>query len=167
VGFGDEGVFGQEKKQFFRLRQDDRRSCAMTKTGESPDVGKASTQAADVEQKVGKDARTWAMWCHLAGLAWLLWWIVPVIGGVVGPLVVWQAKRDDYPFVDEQGKEALNFQISMLIYWIISGFLCLGCIGFVLVPMVTIADVILAIVASIKAGNGESYRYPLNLRLVK
>ena len=139
----------------------------MAKTGETPDVGKDSTQAGDVEQKTSKDARTWAMWCHLAGLAWLLWWIVPVIGGVVGPLIVWQAKRDEYAFVDEQGKEALNFQISMLIYWIIAGFLCLGCIGFVLLPMVTVADVILAIVASIKAGNGQSYRYPLNMRLVK
>ena len=139
----------------------------MAKTGETPDGGKDSTQAGDVEPKISKDARTWAMWCHLAGLAWLLWWIVPVIGGIVGPLIVWQAKRDEYAFVDEQGKEALNFQISMLIYWIIAGFLCLGCIGFVLLPMVTIADVILALVASIKAGNGQSYRYPLSMRLVK
>ena len=109
----------------------------------------------------------WAMFCHLAGLCWLLWWIMPLIGGVIGPLVVWQIKKDEYPFVDEQGKEALNFQISMLLYCIAAGVLCFACIGFVLLVIVGVADTLFAIIASIKAGNGQHYRYPLTIRFIK
>ncbi len=127
----------------------------------------ASVQQAEAVVEVSRDARTWAMWCHLAGLGWLLWWLAPVIGGVIGALVVWQVKRDKDAFIDDQGKEALNFQISMLIYWLVAMALCLTCIGFVLVPVVTALDIVFAIVAAIKAGNGRSYRYPLSIRFIK
>jgi len=129
-------------------------------------------KAASVEQveavgEVSRDARTWGMWCHLAGLAWMLVWLVPIIGGVVGALVVWQIKRDDDAFIDDQGKEALNFQISMLIYWAVSMALIPLCIGAVLVPTVAVLDVIFAIVAAIKAGQGHLYRYPMSIRFIK
>lgn len=124
-------------------------------------------QQAQKSEEVSKDARTWAMLCHLAGLGWLLVWIVPVVGGVIGSLIVWQVKKDEDTFIDEHGKEAVNFQISMLLYWIISVCLCLGCIGFVLVPIVTVVDIIFAIIAAMKAGNGQSYHYPLTIRFVK
>lgn len=127
----------------------------------------ASVEQAEAVVEVSRDARTWAMWCHLAGLAWMLVWLVPIIGGVVGALVVWQIKRDEDAFIDEQGKEALNFQISMLIYWLVAMALCLTCIGFVLVPIVAALDVIFAIVAAIKAGQGQSYRYPMSIRFIK
>lgn len=121
--------------------------------------------AAAVE--ASRDARTWAMWCHLAGLAWMLVWLVPIIGGVVGALVVWQIKRDDDAFIDDQGKEAVNFQISMLLYWAISMALCLTCIGLVLVPIVAVLDVVFALVAAVKAGQGQAYRYPMSIRFIK
>ncbi len=127
----------------------------------------ASVEEAEAVREVSRDARTWAMLCHLAGLGWMLVWIVPVIGGVVGALVVWQIKRDDDPFIDEHGQEALNFQISMLLYWIVAMLLCLTCIGFVLVPIVAALDVIFALVAAIKAGNGKTYHYPLSIRFIK
>ena len=150
----------------------------MAKTNETPETsegpgGKARGDTSeDVEQgqvsaEVNKEARMWAMFCHLAGLGWLLWWLVPLIGGVVGPLVLWQIKKDKYPFVDEQGKEALNFQISMLLYCIVAGVLCFACIGFVLLVIVGVVDTLFAIIASIKAGNGQHYRYPLTIRFIK
>ena len=71
-----------------------------------------------------KDARMWAMFAHLAGFAFLLP-VIPGIGSIIGPLVIWLIKKDQYPFVDEQGKEALNFQITMLIYGIVAGLLSL------------------------------------------
>ena len=139
--------------------------------GEAKQEVKAE-KAASVEQveavgEVSRDARTWAMLCHLAGLGWMLVWIVPIIGGVIGALVVWQIKRDEDPFIDEHGQEALNFQISMLIYWLVAVALCLTCIGFVLVPIVAALDIIFALVAAVKAGQGQSYRYPMSIRFIK
>lgn len=107
-------------------------------------------------------ARMWAMFCHLAGFAWLLP-IVPVLGCVLGPLIVWLIKKDEYPFVNEQGKEAVNFQITMLIYTVVSALLLLACIGFVLLPAVAIADIVFTIVAAVKANDGFHYRYPFPL----
>jgi hypothetical protein len=107
------------------------------------------------------------MFCHLAGLAWLIWWIVPAIGGVVGALIIWQIKKDQHAFVDEQGKEAFNFQSSMLIYGLVAGLLCFACLGFVLLPAVMIVDIVFVIIAAIKANNGEHCRYPLSIRFIK
>ncbi|MFQ6035782.1 MAG: DUF4870 domain-containing protein [Sedimentisphaerales bacterium] len=118
-------------------------------------------------EEISRDAQMWAMFCHLAGLAWLLWWIVPIIGGVIGALIMWQIKKDTHPFIDEQGKEAFNFQTSMLIYWAIAVLLCFTCIGFVLLPLVMILDIVFAIIAAVKANNGFHYRYPLTIRFIK
>jgi hypothetical protein len=150
----------------------------MAKKEETPETSESSGGKApgdtseDVEQgqvsaEVNKEACMWAMFCHLAGLGWLLWWIMPLIGGVIGPLILWQIKKDKYPFIDEQGKEALNFQISMLLYCIVAGVLCFACIGFVLLVIVGVVDTLFAIIASIKAGNGQHYRYPLTIRFIK
>lgn len=114
--------------------------------------------------KPSKDACTWAMLCHLAGLGGF---IIPGIGCVIGPLIVWQIKKDLHQFVDQQGKEALNFQISMLIYGIIAGLLCFVCIGMFLLPAVAIVDIVFLIIAAIKATNGEAYKYPLSIRFIK
>ena len=113
---------------------------------------------------VNKDARMWAMICHLSALAGL---VVPVIGCIIGPLIIWQIKKEEFPFVDEQGKEAVNFQISMLIYGIVAGLLCFACVGFVLAPAVAIFDLVFLLIAAVKANNGEHYRYPLTIRFIK
>jgi uncharacterized Tic20 family protein len=115
------------------------------------------------DQPPSKDACTWAMLCHIAGLGGF---VVPAIGSVIGPLVVWQIKKDLHPFVNQHGKEALNFQISMLIYGVIAGLLCFVCIGMVLLPAVVIVDIVFLIIAALKASNGEAYRYPLTIRLI-
>jgi hypothetical protein len=115
---------------------------------------------------ISEDARTWAMFCHLGGLCGLVP-IVPIIGSVIAPLIIWQIKKDEFPFVDKQGKEAVNFQISILIYALVAGLLCLVCIGFVLLPAVYIFDLIVLLIAAVKANNGEHYRYPLAIRFIK
>jgi len=108
----------------------------------------------------------WAMFCHLVGLAAILP-IVPIFGGAIGALIIWQIKKDDFPFVNEQGKEALNFQISILIYAIVSGLLIFACVGAFLLPAVIIFDIVFLIIAAIKANNGFHYRYPLCIRFIK
>lgn len=103
-----------------------------------------------------KDERTWGMLCHLAGLI-----------GFLGPLIVWLIKKDEYPLVNDQGKESLNFQITVLIALVISGILTVVFIGLILFPLVWLADLILIIIATMKANSGEVYRYPFALRLIK
>jgi hypothetical protein len=122
--------------------------------------------AAEIQpsEQISKDARQWAMFCHLAGLAGLL---IPVIGNIVAPLIIWQIKKEEHPFVDEQGKEALNFQITVLIACLAAGLLTFVCIGFLLLPAVGIVDLIFCIMACVKVNNGEHYRYPLTIRFIK
>lgn len=140
--------------------------------GETPPVQEASVgqpqtvQESPGSKEINKDARMWAMFCHLAGLCGLIP-IVPVIGSVIGPLIVWQIKKDEFDFVADQGKEAVNFQISILIYAIVSGLLCFACVGFVLLPAVYIFDLIFLLIAAVKANDGEHYRYPLTFRFIK
>jgi uncharacterized Tic20 family protein len=128
--------------------------------------GGAGQPTSAPQQEINRDARMWAMFCHLAGLGGLLP-IVPIIGSIIAPLIIWQIKKDDFPFTDEQGKEAVNFQISILIYALGAGLLCLACIGFVLLPAVYVFDLIFLIIAAVKANNGQHYRYPLTIRFIK
>ena len=105
-------------------------------------------------------------WCILAHAAALVGFLVPVAGHIVGPLIVWLAKRQDSPEIDAHGKESMNFQISMLIWNVIAGILCLVLIGIPILILLHILNVIFVIVASIQASEGKLYRYPLALRLI-
>jgi uncharacterized protein len=118
------------------------------------------------DREPNKDARMWGMFAHLAGLAGI---VIPAIGSIVGPLVIWLIKKDEYPFVEDQGKEALNFQITMFIYILVASLLTFVCIGFILLPAVAIVDIVFLIIAAIKANDGIRYRYPKGLifRFVK
>ncbi len=108
--------------------------------------------------------RTWTVLCHASAL---VGFFVPWAGHILGPLIVWLAKRGDSPEIDEHGKESLNFQISMLIYNLIAGVLCLVLIGFVILGILHILNLVLVIVASIQASEGKLYRYPITIRLIK
>ena len=145
------------------------------KTAEQPAGETPPEQQASFEQpqaagesppgkETNKDARMWAMISHLAALAGI---VVPAIGCVVGPLVIWQIKKEEFPFVDDQGKEAVNFQISILIYAIVAALLIFACVGIVLLPAVYIFDLIFLLIAAVKANDGEKYRYPLTIRFIK
>src|SRR2546428_2054505 len=110
------------------------------------------------------NVRTWTVLCHASALAGFF---VPWAGHILGPLIVWLAKRSDSPEIDEYGKESLNFQISMLIYNVIAGVLCLVLVGFIILVILHILNLVLVIVASIQASEGKFYRYPLAIRLIK
>ena len=120
----------------------------------------------EANEELSKDARMWAMFCHLGGLAWLVP-IVPAFGGIIATLVVWQIKKNEFPSIDEHGKEAVNFQISMLLYAIICIPLCFICIGVFLLAAIGIVDIVFLLIAAIKANNGERYRYPISIRFIK
>ena len=109
------------------------------------------------------EVRQGAMLCHLAAF---LGFVFP-FGSVVGPLILWQMKKEVDPFVDDQGKEALNFQITVAIAWIACIVLAFAVIGFFQMFALAIATVVLTIIGSIKANKGIAYRYPLTWRVIK
>ena len=111
-----------------------------------------------------KDERLWGMLCHLTALAAMLG--VP-FGNIIGPLVVWLIKRQEMPWVDAHGKESLNFQISLTIYSIGAFILAFVLIGFFILIAIMIFGLVMVIIASIKANDGEMYRYPLTIRIIK
>ena len=108
--------------------------------------------------ELNRDARTWGMLCHLASLSGYIG--VP-LGNFIGPLLVYLIKKDEFNFVDDQGREALNFQLNMFVYALISGLLCLVVIGIVLLPLVLILDLVFTIIATMEASKGRRYRYPM------
>lgn len=124
----------------------------------------------EANEELSKDTRMWAMFCHLAGLAGVF--VPVVISGIIAPLIVWQIKKEEHPFIDENGKEAVNFQISMSLYTVIGIVACLiTCVGMVLIPffipVVYIINLIFLLIAAVKANNGEHYRYPICIRFIK
>jgi uncharacterized Tic20 family protein len=108
-------------------------------------------------------ARNLGMLCHLLALSGVL---IP-FGNLIGPLIVWLMKKKEVPFVDDQGKESLNFQITATLAMIIlSPTICIG-IGFVVLPALGIAVIVFSIIAGVAASGGTRYRYPATLRLIK
>ncbi|HEV3157962.1 MAG TPA: DUF4870 domain-containing protein [Candidatus Baltobacteraceae bacterium] len=120
-------------------------------------------QSTEPTQSTDRTSLNLAVLCHLLGLAGI---IVP-FGHILGPLVLWLIKKNEYPLVDDQGKESLNFQISVTLYAIIPTLLTFVLIGIPLLFVLGILDIIFIIKAAMAAGNGIAYRYPFNLRLVK
>ena len=131
--------------------------------------------AAGAATGVSAEERQWAMFAHLSAL---LGGIVTAgwagsIGCFIGPLVIWMVKKDTMPFVDDQAKEALNFNITVAIIFFVLLMLTLFTLGIGIIltgpvmVIVGLAWLVLTIIAGIKANQGERYRYPLTLRLVK
>lgn len=104
-----------------------------------------------------KDSCTMGMLAHLLG----------IFTGFIGALIIWLVKKDSDPFVDDQGKEALNFQITVVIAWIVAGLLSFVVIGCFLLPVIGIGNLVLCIMGAMAASKGERYRYPFALRLIK
>ena len=110
------------------------------------------------------DERTMGMLCHLLAFVGLLG--IP-FGNILGPLVIWLVKKGESAFVDDQGKESLNFNISVVIYGIISGVLTLVLIGIFLLIALGIFWLVVTIMAALAANKGQYYRYPLCIRILK
>ncbi len=98
-----------------------------------------------------------AMLCHL----------LAIFTGFIGPLIIWLMKKDQSPFVDYHGKQALNFQFTVLIASIVSGLLIMIFVGCVTTPIIVIGNLILCIMATMKANSGEMYQYPLAIPFIK
>jgi uncharacterized Tic20 family protein len=103
------------------------------------------------------DDRTWAMLSHLSG----------IFTSFVGPLIIWIVKKDQSPFVEDQAKEALNFQLTLLIGYAVAGITAFFCIGFLLAVVISVVAIIFGILGTMAANKGEAYRYPFNIRMVK
>ena len=114
------------------------------------------------------NVRNWGMFCHLAALSGLF----SGIGFILGPLIVWLVKRNEIPFVDDQGKEAVNFQLTMHLVALVAGLIAICTCGLGLVfaipvwAIVGILDIILPIIGAIQASSGQCYRYPLTIRFI-
>ena len=101
--------------------------------------------------------------CNMA----LLIYILAIITGWIGPLIIWLVKKDSSPFVNDQGKEVLNFQITVFIAAAISGLLVMVFVGCILLPVVVICSVVFTIMGAIAVIKGKAYRFPVSLRLIK
>jgi uncharacterized Tic20 family protein len=136
-------------------------------TTSCPSCG-ANLAAGGADQATGAGApdqavRNTAVAAHLSTFAGL---VVP-FGSVIGPLAVWLTRRDRDPFIDDTGREALNFGISIAIYGSVLLVAALMLVGIPLLVVGVIAWVVLASLAAVKASQGQSYRYPLTMRLVR
>jgi uncharacterized Tic20 family protein len=113
---------------------------------------------------LSSDEKMWAMFCHLSALIGIF------VGGMnfLGPLICWLVKKDSSRFVNAHGKEALNFQLNMLIYFLVSiAIAIVTCgVGIVLPIALGIYSLIMPIIAGVKANGGEMYRYPLTFRMI-
>jgi hypothetical protein len=129
-------------------------------------------------QKLSNDVRSWAMLCHLAAVAL----VGAPFGNVIAPLAVWLIKKDTDPFIDDQGKESLNFQITISILGFV---LAIGYVAGIIAMVVTDAkapwflivvplflllalfDLANVAFACVRAYHGERFRYPLTIRFIR
>ncbi len=137
-------------------------------TGTPPEPPQSSTAVPAVRgpgsfDPATRDQRNWAMFSHLIGLSGF---VIP-FGNIIGPLLMWLLKREEWPLADDQGKESLNFQINWTILFFVTAILCLVVVGFALLPIVMIAGLILVVMATIKASEGERFRYPFIYRFIR
>ncbi len=115
-----------------------------------------STEPSPVEISSTSDDRTMALLCHIGG----------IVTGFLVPLIIWLIKKDQSKFVDDQGKEALNFQITLVIAHAVAGLAI--CFHFGLVNLALwVFTIVYGILAAVAAQKGQAYRYPLTLRLIK
>jgi uncharacterized protein len=128
------------------------------------DVMETSYPPTPVSAPVVTNVRTWNALCHASALLGVLFHFP---GHLLGPLIVWLAKRGDSPEIDAHGKEALNFQISMLIYNVIAAVFCLVLVGFVFLAILWVLNAVFVIIASIQASDGKFYRYPMTIRFIQ
>jgi len=127
-----------------------------SETGE-PAQQPPDIESADQSLQIPQNARNMALLCHLLGL----------LTCFLGPLIIWLIEKDKHDYINQQGKEALNFQITVMIASFAAGILSFACIGLLLFPVIGILDLVFCIMACIKSSKGEDYRYPISIRLVK
>lgn len=116
------------------------------------------------EHAISQDDKQWGMLAHFSTLLAL---VAPVAGAIIPPLVLMSMYQDKSEFVVKHAKEALNFQLSLLIYYTIAGMSIFFLIGILLLPLLFIFSVVYTVVAGLKAQEGEDYQYPFTIRFIK
>jgi uncharacterized Tic20 family protein len=121
-------------------------------------------QPAPINVSAIANVRTWAAFIHASALLGVF---IHFPGHLLGPLILWLIKRDDAAELDAHGKEAVNFQISMLIYNAIAAVFCLILVGFVFLAILWVLNAVFVIIAAIQASDGKFYRYPMTIRFIQ
>lgn len=109
-----------------------------------------------------EDEQMWGLLLHLSAFAGFL---IP-FGNLIGPIIIWQVKKDESNFLDEVGREAVNFQIAITIYTFVSALLIPVFIGLLLIVAVALGMIVFTVIAAIKASDGECYRFPMIFRVI-
>jgi len=126
-------------------------------TTAAPPVGNVALGQGKLQEA---DEKVMGMLAHILG----------AVTSFLGPLIIWLIKKDESPFVNDQGKEALNFQITIIIGYVVAGILSmvpvLGCLSIILIPAVGVTSLIFGILGGLEANKGVVYRYPFALRLI-
>ena len=127
------------------------------------DFGEPTKENQAISPASDKDTRMWSMILHFSMLANC---IAPP-AGIVAPIVIWQLKKDEFPALDQHGKNAVNWIISATIYSIVSFLLVFVVIGFFLLLILGILSIVFPLIAGIKANNGVVWKYPLTFEFLK
>jgi uncharacterized protein len=114
-------------------------------------------------RELSESERNWAMFCHLSAFTGFFF----PFGGIIGPLICWLSRKDESQWVDQNGKQALNFQISILLYMVLAIPLCLIIVGIPIVILLVFLKVICIIIASVKASKGDEFRYPVTIPFIQ
>jgi uncharacterized protein len=107
--------------------------------------------------------RNWSMLCHLSAFAGFFF----PFGGIIGPLICWLTRKDESDWVNINGRNALNFQLSILLYMVLAIPLCFIIIGIPIIAALSVLKVVCIIIASVKAPKGELFRYPLSIPFIQ
>jgi uncharacterized Tic20 family protein len=107
--------------------------------------------------------RNWAMLCHLSAFSGFFF----PFGGIIGPLICWLSRKDESAWVDENGKAAMNFNLSILLYSVLMIPLCFILIGFLFLGFLGTLKIICIIIASVKGSKGEKFKYPLAIPFIQ
>lgn len=126
-------------------------------TGSNPPSSPESGSTGDVGGTASKDERNLALLTHILGF----------FTSFLGPLIIWLLKKDASKFLDHHGKQALNFQITMAIGYIIGSATTVIVIGCVILPVVFVVNIVFCIMAAMAASKGEWYRYPIAIPILK
>jgi uncharacterized Tic20 family protein len=109
-----------------------------------------------IDESLPQDAINMVTLAHLLGL--IGFWV---------PLIIWLLKKDEHKFINEQLKEILNYQMSLMIYFLAGWLLCFIFIGIVIIPVLMLMHIIFVIIASVKSSEGKAYHYPIAIRFLK
>jgi len=113
----------------------------------------------EIRDQIAERERNWAMFCHLAGFAGFL---MPY-GGIIGPLLLWHSRKDESEWVNFNGKESLNFQLSILLYTVLAIPLVFIVIGIPILVVLGLLEIICVAIAATKSAKGEVFKYPVSI----